>query len=639
MKLLFISILTFPIYYFSQSYSYLNSVPINAQVVNTNTAIQLNWENDTNASQYTLNRRDYGSSSWGGVISTQGAGQNTYIDNTVIAGQKYEYRIIRNSTNTAFGYICAGIETDIDFNPGILIMLVDDYFLPVLQQEIEQMKDDIEADGWFVHIIQVSRNDSPILIKAQILNEYNTNPNLIKGLVLLGHVPVPYSGDLNPDGHPDHLGAWPADVYYADMDGVWTDITVNNNAATDPRNQNIPNDGKFDQSVLPSNVEMEVSRIDFYNLPVFSSSEEQLMLAYLNKLHEFKFKNYTPGNIAIVEDNFIGMTEGFAGGAYTSFAPIVGTSNVLDSDYATELIGQTALWSCGVGPGWYTDASGIVSSSDFASNSFNSTFTMLFGSYFGDWDSQNNLLRSALGSGKILCSSWSGRPFIYYHPMGIGERIGKCIKMNQNNMSGYFSSTLGMFQKWVHISQIGDVTLRAHYLELPLNLVSIVEPNGSTLLNWNAPLNIVDGFHVYRRPIALESWSKLTTSPITTLSYNDTTIMNGGQYEYMVRSAEIMVSGSGSYWNQSLGIKTSIQSSADLIHEKNESFKFGPNPFFDILYIESNISEPLRISNIQGFQMFSSMCEKGKFSIETSVWPKGIYIIQKGQEVKIMVKI
>ena len=30
-------------------------------------------------------------------------------------------------------------------------------------------------------------------------------------IFLFGDIAVPYSGDINPDAHPDHKGAWPAD--------------------------------------------------------------------------------------------------------------------------------------------------------------------------------------------------------------------------------------------------------------------------------------------------------------------------------------------------------------------------------------------------------------------------------------------
>ena len=62
--------------------------------------------------------------------------------------------------------------------------------------------------------------------KNLILNDYAIDTTNIKAVFLFGHIPVPYSGNINPDGHPDHLGAWPADVYYGDVDGI-TGLLVN----------------------------------------------------------------------------------------------------------------------------------------------------------------------------------------------------------------------------------------------------------------------------------------------------------------------------------------------------------------------------------------------------------------------------
>ena len=56
----------------------------------------------------------------------------------------------------------------------------------------------------------------------------------LESVFLLGHVPVPYSGQINPDGHSNHVGAWAADVYYGELDGNWTDVTVNNTSASRP---------------------------------------------------------------------------------------------------------------------------------------------------------------------------------------------------------------------------------------------------------------------------------------------------------------------------------------------------------------------------------------------------------------------
>ena len=73
--------------------------------------------------------------------------------------------------------------------------------------------------------------------------------------------------------HSNHVGAWPADVFYGDMAGAWTDSSVSDSGASDPRNRNVPGDGKFDQSRLPFNVELQVGRVDLANLPAFPQSE------------------------------------------------------------------------------------------------------------------------------------------------------------------------------------------------------------------------------------------------------------------------------------------------------------------------------------------------------------------------------
>ena len=87
-------------------------------------------------------------------------------------------------------------------------------------------------------------------------------------MFLFGHVPVAYSGDIVPDGHcPDHRGAWPCDGFYGDMDGEWTDSTVNDSTAADARNRNVPGDGKYDQSSFPAALKLMVGRVDLANMP------------------------------------------------------------------------------------------------------------------------------------------------------------------------------------------------------------------------------------------------------------------------------------------------------------------------------------------------------------------------------------
>lgn len=637
----FLFLVFYPLFSYAQTYSHKNGIKAQANLANNEQDLYIQWENDPLATDYFLYRRNFGAGSWGPILATISGNQNGFTDTTVLIGQVYEYKILRNAATQGYGYLCAAIDSDIDYNPGIMLMVLDDYFLPSLQLEVQSLIDDIEADGWFVHLIQVNRNQTPTDVKNLITAEYNANPNSVKAVLLCGHVPVPYSGDLNPDGHPDHLGAWPADVYYADMNGSWTDNTVNNATASDPRNHNIPGDGKFDPYLVQSNAELEISRIDFFNLPIFNQTETQLMSAYLSKLHEFKTRIYVPEDTAIVEDNFLGLSEGFAGSGYISLSPIVGINQVNDGDYSG-LSSSDVLWSYGTGPGSYNSASGIVTCVDFSNTAYRSTFTMIFGSYFGDWDSQNNLLRSALASGRILCSSWSGRPYLYYHSMGIGNRIGHCIKSSQNNTSAYLASTLGTFQRWVHIAQMGDLSLRSHYLDLPSNLSSNVLGDGSVQLNWLAPLNAVDGYYVYRRDGNftgfVESWNLLTPTPLTATNYLDNSLVLGGPYEYMVRSASKQTTGSGRYWNQSLGIRTECISTVSMTQNQPILSQVKPNPFLNTISITCEPFTSVFVYNFDGKLIFTESSASTDWNINTTNWKSGVYFLRMGNRTIKLIK-
>ncbi len=201
---------------------------------------------------------------------------------------------------------------------GKLVLVVDNTYAAQLAPELTRLQQDLAGDGWTVLRRDVARTDSPVSVKNLIKADYNADPANVKAVFLFGHVPVPYSGQLNPDGHPDHVGAWPADVYYGDMDGNWTDSSVNytQTVNTDPadraRLSNIPGDGKFDQTTIPSAVELQVGRVDLANMPgrltwggpATFPSELELLRQYLNKDHNFRHKLINVPRRGIVGDYF-----------------------------------------------------------------------------------------------------------------------------------------------------------------------------------------------------------------------------------------------------------------------------------------------------------------------------------------------
>lgn len=629
MKKLLISsgLLLFHITAVAQTFSESNSVPLQIDITAQN-SIQLTWDNTIACSGYFLYRKAFGTSGWGGAIATINSTVSSYTDNTISTGQIYEYKIVRNAPSPGYGYTCGAIDSRINTDPGILIILIDDYFTS-LNTEIELLINDLEADGWFVHRHFINRTQDVGSVKQLILNEYADAPTRVKSLFLLGHIPVPYSGNINPDGHTDHKGAWPADVFYGDTDGSWTDNSINNTAASDDRHHNIPGDLKYDQNTI-IDAEIEVGRVDFYNLPAVSFTELELMTFYLNKLHQFKTTQYIPQNKAIVEDNFISMTEGFASSGLVSFSPIVGNSNVSNGDYLTNLLSEDFLFSFGTGPGTYSSAEGIISSNDFITNDLKSTFTVLFGSYFGDWDSQDNLLRTALTSGTVLASSWSGRPHIYYHSMGIGNRLGQCILTAQNNTTEYFATTTLSNKKSIHIAQMGDPSLRSHYVNSPQGFSAITDFDGSILLSWLPPNNSVDGYNLYRRKMDEETWTQANNSLITNTSYHDTDLTYGGDYEYLLRAVKKQSTGSGRYFNESLGVKHIVNSTVNLQLLSKENIYCYPNPFNNYLEV-GNLSEDLQIQDICGREIYYLRQPRGQIKINTEKWPDGLYLVISGQ--------
>jgi PKD repeat protein len=439
-----------------------------------------------------------------------------------------------------------------------MIMVIDSTHYTALTDDIAVFIHDCEMDGWQVEQLVVSPEDEVTFVKSQIQSIYNANPNSVNTVFLFGHIPVPYSGSIWPDGHNNHIGAWPADVYYADMDGNWTDEFIDETSASQIRNHNIPGDGKFDNSTIPSDVELAIGRVDFHSLPAFAESEEELLRKYLQKNHAFKTKMFDPIRRGLIENNFGSFAEGFGQNGLKSFSPMFGVDSVFYLDYNT-LRTESYLWSYGCGGGNYSGASGISNTNNLSNDSLQTVFTMLFGSYFGDWDSNNNFLRAALGSGTVLSNAWAGRPNWNFHPMAMGWPIGHCAKLTQNNAG--FSYISGFGNRSIHVALMGDPTLRMHSVR-PIPSFEIVEENGHAILNWTIANDNEVGYFIYRK--VDEHYERLNDEPTSTNTFIDS-CLGIGSYTYMIKTVKLEESASGSYYNLSLGVEQEVEVITDII--------------------------------------------------------------------------
>jgi hypothetical protein len=538
------------------------AVQVSAVLQTTPPAILLSWPPLTNALQFGVYRKSRDASSWGPVITNLGPGATNYTDTNVVTGVGYEYRIAK--TDASFGgegYIYCGIKMPLVESRGTAVLIVDNTYTSNLVMELQRLQNDLTGDGWRVIRHDVGRTNSVASVKALITADYAADTNDVNTVFLFGHVPVPYAGDIYPDGAPDHEGAWPCDGYYGDMAGTWLDATVNVTVSSDPRNHNVPVDGKFDPnpantSNFPAPILLRVGRVDLSNLPSFALPEVELLRQYLNKDYNFRHRLITAQPRGIIDDNFgVGDGEAFAVDGWRNFAAFFGASNTFTtSTWASTLSNQSYLWGYGCGPANYAYAQGLTSAAELAANDPQVIFTMFYGGYFGDWDTQNDLLRAALATPTYtLTCAWAGRPHWQFHHMGLGETTGFSASVAQNNNGSLYSTS---YANYLHIGLMGDPTLRLHILAPPTGLKINTNTPGQTTLHWAPSNDDVDGYAVYGGPAIGGPFARLQSGLVLTNTFTD---LVATSQVYMVRAVNLQVSSSGSYSNLSQGVFEDLQ--------------------------------------------------------------------------------
>ncbi|MBL7808362.1 MAG: hypothetical protein JNN28_11120, partial [Saprospiraceae bacterium] len=538
------------------------TVPMTATLNTGPTSITLTWPNPGGANLLVLRRtKGQAGNSWAQVINLTNSNLTSITDNGVANGQIYEYVIQRTINNfNAFGYAHVAVNANPVNTRGKILIFVDSTSAAGAAVELEQLYNDMRGDGWWPIPFVIGQSATVQSVKNQIIAAYNTDPTNTKSLLLIGSVPVPYSGNAAWDGHvPDHEGAWPCDSYYGDINGIWTDATVDNSVPNRAANKNVPGDGKFDQNFNPSAIELQVGRVDFRRIDAAAFGEPNqlgLLKRYLQKNHKWRSGEYTVESKALIDDNFGYFGgEAFAANGYRMAYPLVGEANIVETDFFVNSNPQSYLVGFGCGGGNYNGAGGVGSSANFATDTVNIVFTNLFGSYFGDWDFETNpFMVSALASrGGILTCSWAGRPHHFNHAMASGETVGYVMweTMNAQFNNGFYGS---FGESGAHVSLLGDPTLRANVVKPAKDLVLTAPTCKTVVLNWTASADAVTGYHVYRALSPNGSYTRLTTSPITATSYTDNNPPLDTLY-YQVRAIKNVTNpGGGTYANNATGV-------------------------------------------------------------------------------------
>lgn len=537
-----------------------HAVEMRATVQAAPPKIRLEWVPDTNATKYIISRKDSGGASWTKLGELSG-NQNHFEDTNVAPGRSYEYQAIRETAlgYTGYGYLFSGIEVPFVEDRGRVILVVENRAAE-LEQELARFEQDLAGDGWTVARFQVSATNRPPEVRARIQEVYAQDPQNTKAVLLFGHVPVPYSGNITPDEHDNHRGAWPADVYYGDLDGVWSDVQVNNKESAKSWNWNVPGDGKFDQSLIPTKVELAVGRVDLSNLTCFANKipargELDLLKGYLEKNHRFRHGQMNVDRRSILYDRQgLTLPEALSAFAWRSHSSLVGTNilTVKDNQWFPTTRTNTFLIGSAIAGGSFIESNGLGTSDDYAIDPVNVVFVTMVGSYYGDWDNESNLLRAALASsGSILTTCYGGKPQWLFQPMGIGGTIGEVLLLAQTNSDGGqyppFNPGAGM----IHISLLGDPTLRLVPVPPPGDLAGRAEGNTMSLTWGASAASGLRGYHIYKSR-AQAPFSRVTTRLITATEFQDPNYLDGDAY--MVRAFVLSETASGSFWNASQGL-------------------------------------------------------------------------------------
>ncbi len=627
-----------------------SSIMINAAANSNETGIILTWKT-TDAQSFQIQRKTLNTNVWDNPIGTVSGSTNSFEDTSAKKGIIYEYRILKVKGNNirAVGYASAGMSVPLTNYKRNMLILVDSSTYNGIDSSLwMQLKSDYYMDGYGVDLKLISEYSKPPAIKSVISAWNAVNRSLNNQVLLIGRVPVAYSGtmlaatiDLPPDAHPDHGGAWPTDLYYAEMDGSWTDNATMTTNVTRDANKNLPGDGKFDPHFIPNDIDIQIGRIDFRMLPAQGMTDIALVEQYLKKLHNYKTATVKVTQRAFISDNF-----SYLGGempmrsGWNNASTIVGINNITNTgNYFDSTKAKNWLWANTMGGGSFTNCSGVGNSSQFK-DSIQAVFNVSFGSYFGDWNTGDNFLRSCLASkGLTLTNVWAHRPHWYFHQMAMGQQIGHSVITSQNNetdfslATGYIGSFSGSYlDRRISMNLMGDPALRLRYLAMPSNLVANkISSNTQVSLSWTASTEPgILGYNVYRTNKKGDIYYAINTSPVTGLSFTDTDPYNGTNY-YIVKAIKMETGPCGTYMNSSLGIMAEVTdvngTNTGIETPTISQLSIYPNPASGMVNIQGSANALVKIYDINGRLMFSQFSAEGQIQLDASSWAKGVYMV------------
>lgn len=475
-------------------------LPLDGNIKTDGSAVYLSWfdAKPPRIGDVIVKRRllgDIGGDSWHEITPALGPVMR-FTDDTVEPGIAYEYQVLRKARDIIdVGYWTTGVEVPAQEFRGTAIVIIEESIAAPLAARLKRFELDLIGDGWKVIHHETSRgnDENPVgnLARARALKEwlrdrYLMDPFEQYSLILVGHVPIVKSGRAAPDGHGARAHA--SDLFYADIDGVWSD---NRDGVLLP-NQ-LPNDA----------IEMQVGRIDFSTMSDDDPDlEVDLLRFYFDKNHHWR-----QGMIGDLRTAY-GNSPHLLGEQY-ALRNIVGPKAVARRGHRKVGELHPTLW--GVARG---------NAKVYAENSTNgAVFTINFGSYKQMIEKPFNAMNALLAQPwyTIACG-WGGRPTWWLHHMALGGTIGESHLRTVNNGKAskpyrdtmdYFPTGNYLWRNPVWVNLLGDPTTHAFILSPPQQARARKTGQG-VRLSWTPSFDPdVIGYRIYRAAAEDEAFAAL----------------------------------------------------------------------------------------------------------------------------------
>ncbi len=176
-----------------------------------------------------------------------------------------------------------------DMDLGRICIVIHQNVYLEITAALTQYEADLHAMG-FDTVTYVYVSGSPEDLRGHLTMLYQQTESLV-GAVLIGNIPYIVYEMMQDWGNGDEYEDFPCDIFYMDLDGIWSDDLSSGLV--------LPDNGKYDSRSGNLDLEIWVSRLRTDNL-VSLGSESDLLNTYFDKNNRYRNRMLTPASEALI---------------------------------------------------------------------------------------------------------------------------------------------------------------------------------------------------------------------------------------------------------------------------------------------------------------------------------------------------